>query len=328
MKPGRRSPGPALAAGLLTFALLALVELKAARFRPLLLDRLFPGGGWLEVLAFAIYAGTLTHVLADGRRWRKVRPWLWLAFSLFFFLQLLLGLAGFSGFLMTGKLHLPVPALILGGPIYRGGGFFMPVLFACTLLIVGPAWCSWLCYIGSWDLLAARGTKMPRTLFRGSQWVRLSLLLLVVAAALALRASGAPAWLAAAGGAAFGLLGVAIMMVYSRQRGLMIHCTVWCPLGLAAVVLGKLSPFRLRIGKECDLCGACSRVCRYEALAERHLRRRRPGLTCTLCGDCLPVCRSGQIRYRFFGLPASAARGLFLVLVVSLHASFMAVARI
>ena len=50
-----------------------------------------------------------------------------------------------------GEMHLPVPALILAGPLYRGEGFFMLFLFLSTVLIVGPAWCSWLCYVGAWD---------------------------------------------------------------------------------------------------------------------------------------------------------------------------------
>ena len=43
---------------------------------------------------------------------------------------------------MTGKLHLPVPALIVAGPVYRGSVGFMLILFLCTILLVGPAWCS------------------------------------------------------------------------------------------------------------------------------------------------------------------------------------------
>jgi polyferredoxin len=60
---------------------------------------------------------------------------------------------------MTGELHLPIPALILAGPVYRGEGLFMPVLYTVTILLVGPAWCSWLCYIGAWDDFAARRRK-------------------------------------------------------------------------------------------------------------------------------------------------------------------------
>ena len=47
---------------------------------------------------------------------------MWLIFSIIFFTQLILGVAGVDKLLMTGKLHLPVPALIAAGPLYRAGG--------------------------------------------------------------------------------------------------------------------------------------------------------------------------------------------------------------
>ena len=34
----------------------------------------------------------------------------------------------------------PIPAMILAGPLYRGEGFFMPLLFLSTIFFVGPAW--------------------------------------------------------------------------------------------------------------------------------------------------------------------------------------------
>jgi hypothetical protein len=41
----------------------------------------------------------------------------WTFFSVVFFAQLVLGLAGMPSMLMTGELHAPVPALILAGPV-------------------------------------------------------------------------------------------------------------------------------------------------------------------------------------------------------------------
>ncbi|HDJ22855.1 MAG TPA: 4Fe-4S binding protein [Candidatus Aminicenantes bacterium] len=68
-------------------------------------------------------------------------------------------------FLMTGKLHLPVPALILAGPIYRGTLSFMLILFLVTIVLVGPAWCSHLCYVGAWDDIACRRKRRLVPLF-------------------------------------------------------------------------------------------------------------------------------------------------------------------
>lgn len=306
-----------------------LAGLQLGVQRPLLLaERLLPGLGWLQAAALGLYAGFVHDALRTPAGAARARPWLWRAFSVLFFVQLLLGVAGVQQLLMSGRLHLPVPALILAGPLYRGGGLFMPLLFGITVLLVGPAWCSWLCYVGCWDDVAARGGPgRPKPAPRWWTPLRWALLVLVILVPLGLRWGGARATTAVALGAAFGVAGVAVMVGVSRRRGLMAHCTVWCPMGLVANLLGRLSPFRLHISEGCDACGACSRTCRYSALQPEHLARRRVGLTCTLCGDCLPSCRAGHLGYGLPGLSGRHARAVFFVMISVLHALFMGVAR-
>jgi ferredoxin len=67
---------------------------------------------------------------------------------------------------------------------------------------------------------------------------------------------------------------------------------------------------------------------RYNALTENDILKHRPGLSCTLCGDCLPVCPHRALHYKFPGLSPGTSRILFLVILVSLHAVFLGVARI
>ncbi|MFA6108518.1 MAG: 4Fe-4S binding protein, partial [Candidatus Latescibacterota bacterium] len=120
--------------------------------RPLLLaERYLPGWGWLELFLVATYAAVVSALLLDPNRSIRTRIWVWGGFSVVFFTQLGLGILGLERMLMTGQLHLPIPALILAGPLYRGEGIFMLVLFLATVVLVGPAWCSYLCYIGAWD---------------------------------------------------------------------------------------------------------------------------------------------------------------------------------
>lgn len=309
--------------------LLLLVARDKAPFAILLADRFAPGWGVFQAGLHALYAAWLAGALLDPARHRRLRPWLWGGFSVVFFGQLALGLAGVERLLMTGQLHLPVPALMLGGPLYRGHGFFMPILFGVTLLLVGPAWCSHLCYIGAWDdgasRLEGRKPQQPtRTPWRG----RLLTLLLTVLLALGLRLAGVGTlWaLLVAGG--FGLLGVGVMLYWSRRSGRMVHCTAWCPMGLVSNVLGRLTPWRMRMAEGCTRCGACSRVCRYGALRPLDLEQGRPGLSCTLCGDCSAVCAHQVLHYSFWGLGRDTSRALFVVLVTALHAGFLAVARI
>ena len=316
-----------LAASVLTALLLVPVQVFP-KLPLLLAERFYAGAGWVQIIIMSLYAGWLAGRMADPMTARRFRPRIWLLFSLVFFLQLFLGLAGIERMLMTGKLHLPVPALIVAGPVYRGSDFFMPVLFSVTVMLVGTAWCSHLCYIGAWDDLCSRGRKEPAQLPGWWSRARHGILLLVIVSASLLRyfAVGWQAALLLA--AVFGLAGVGVMLVASRRLGLMAHCTAFCPMGLVGNWLGRLSPWRMRIAAGCTACMQCRRVCRYSALEPDNIFKRQVGRSCTLCGDCVTACHSGQIGYSLPLLGKDKARAVFIVLITSLHAVFLAVARI
>jgi len=315
--------------------LLATFGLAMARsnvsFPILLADRYMPGWGWLEIALLALYAQWIGGMMLVPKGHRNVRPRIWALFSAVFFGQLILGLLGMDRMLMTGNLHLPVPALIAAGPVFRGEGFFMIILFSVTVLLVGPAWCSHLCYIGAWDDVMSRKGKRPAPdslLGRLSVYGRGSTLVLTIGAALVMRAMGVPGLTAIGAAAVFGMVGVGLMVFASRRAGMMTHCTAFCPMGLVANVLGKISPWRVRIGSDCNKCGACFTRCRYNALDNFSVEQGRPAISCTMCGDCMSACAHKQIGYRFPGLKPEVARTLFIVLVASLHAIFLGVARI
>lgn len=313
---------PPLAAALLTLLLLVPAELQTEHAM-LVLGRFVPGGAWIEGALLTAYAAFLGHKLMDPSVHARWRPRLWRFFSLVFFGQLTLGVLGVERFLMSGELHPPVPAVILAGPIFRGGGMFMVVLLLATLALVGPAWCSHLCYVGSWDDLASRARKRPGALPRWRHAARIGMLALVVGVALGLRALELPPVTAGWVAVGFGAVGVAVMAAVSRRLGVMAHCLVFCPVGLVVNLVGKLNPFRLRITSGCTRCGACSTACRFQALEPAHIEAGKPGLTCTLCAECLPRCSGRFIEFRLLGLPPRFARGAFVVLVAALHASFV-----
>ncbi len=123
----------------------------------MILERFIPGAGWFEIAVISIYGGYVAFKMQDPinvPRWRRIT---WITFSIVFFTQLILGLSGLDKFLMTGKLHLPIPMMILAGPLYRGQTSIMTLLFLSTVILSGPAWCSQLCYFGAFDSLASRG---------------------------------------------------------------------------------------------------------------------------------------------------------------------------
>jgi len=314
---------------LITALLLEITRSKVS-FPILLADRFFPGWGRAEIFLLAIYA-----VWVGGRMFapagsKKMRPLIWALFSLVFFGQFAIGLAGADKFLMTGNLHLPVPALIAAGPVFRGSGFFMPVLFTVSVLLVGPAWCSHLCYIGAWDDLCSRiSKKRPSTKFSPKLiWLRAILLVIVVGTAWGMRASGISGFTAVWLAAVFGLLGIFVMIYFSRKMGMMVHCTAFCPMGILSNLLGKLSIWRMRISSDCCKCMKCSSACRYGALTKFDIDAGRPGLSCTLCGDCISSCPGMSIGYKLPFISFALSRRVFLVIIISLHALFLGVARI
>jgi ferredoxin len=311
-----------------TFALLSIVRQNVGSITMLLFDRLVPGFGWLQIFALSLYAALIAEKMMQPKKVQATRLLIWKIFSILFFVQLALGLFVSEIFLMTGKLHIPVPAIILAGPLYRGEGLFMPILFLSTILLVGPAWCSHLCYFGAWDNAAANRVRKPQSIRKWAEPVRIAILLLVMATATGMWLAGVSVFPATAIAIAFGAIGVAIMIFISRKKGIMVHCTAYCPIGLFAVFLGKINPFRIKISDACTDCNVCTRICRFDALNVANIQKRSAGYTCTLCGDCISSCHHGALQYRFFNLQPQNARMLYLILIITLHALFLGLARI
>lgn len=311
----------------LTALILSIVHVKI-ELPLLLLERFFPGTGWIEIFVLSLYAAWIIEKMlnpASSAIWRRR---IWLLFSIVFFGQLALGLVGFEKFLMTGSLHLPIPAMIIAGPLYRWELGFMVFLFAGTILLVGPAWCSHLCYFGGWDLMASQQKRKPTKLPQKNWLVQIFILILIIASAILLSIAGVPSLIATILGILFGLTGVGFIVFWSRRKGVMTHCVSYCPIALPAVWLGKISPFRIRMNDKCTDCGICRLSCRYNALNLSDIKKRKPANSCTLCGDCITSCDEQALEYRFLKLMPGLARTLFIVLVISLHAAFLGLARI
>jgi len=311
------------------FVLFILIPVQLMVENPmLLLERFLPGAGWFEIALIALYGAIVAYKMQDPSKVQLWRRYTWLAFSVVFFFQLILGLFGFEEFLMTGKLHLPVPMMILAGPIYRGHLSVMSILFVSTLVLSGPAWCSHLCYFGAIDSISSSG-KTKRTPIRNKWALKSTVLLFVIAGAIVLRWMKIPVFTATLLAAGFGVIGLGLILLVSRKEGRMVHCTAYCPIG-TIVNLGRfVNPFRLTIDQDsCTECMVCTTTCKYDALNRSNIEARKPGMTCTLCGDCLSSCHAGSLRYRFPGLSSRNARYLYLFITISLHAATMALARI
>ncbi len=310
------------------FTLFWLIPVQLFVERPmLLLERFVPNGGWIELIIIALYGSFVAWKMFDPKNVPTWRKYTWGLFTAVFFGQLLLGILGFEQFLMTGKLHLPVPAVILGGPIFRFETGFMTILFLITIIMSGPAWCSHLCYFGALDNLRATG-KARKGEIKNRTALKFSFLALTIFGALAMRFFGASNETAAIIGGSFGIIGILIIFIFSKRHGKMVHCTTYCPIGTSINYLRFINPFRMYIDNSCTLCNACTKTCRYDALDLANIKLKTPGITCTLCGDCVTSCHSSAIKYKFFRLSPENARLLYLFVTISLHAVFMALARL
>lgn len=307
--------------------LLAIVQVRFTSPPLLLIERFFKGGGWLEIIIVSVYGAVIAFNMQQPEFTRKWRRITWTLFSVVFFSQMIIGLLGAEKFLMTGKLHLPVPLMILSGPLYRGQLSVMTLLFLSTIILSGPAWCSQLCYFGAFDNLASDKNKPIATL-KNKKTVKTAGLLIIIVMTLLLRFLDIPFEIAAIAAVGFGLGGIAVMIFISGRKGLMVHCIMYCPIGTIVNYLRPLNPFRMYIDSNCTACMRCSDACKYDALSEADIKRRKPGFSCTYCGDCLPACKDNYIKYRFLKLQPVTSRKLWLFLTITLHAVFLALAKI
>lgn len=317
--------GLAITVFISVFIILSIIQLKVEN-PMILLERFVKGGGWIELFVISLYAAYVTHKMQDQKNVAVWRRNIWLLFSIVFFGQFILGLIGFEDFLMTGKLHLPVPAMILAGPIFRFKITFMPILFLSTIILSGPAWCSQLCYFGALDNIAAKGkTKTKRV--KNKLALKFTILIIVIAGTLLLKIFNISSLYAAIGGGMFGIIGIAIIIFISKRIGKMVHCIYYCPVGTVINYLRFINPFRMYIDTNCTTCMKCTSFCKYDALNLNDIQNLKPGITCTLCGDCLSSCHVNSIKYKFFKLNPETARKLYLGVTISLHAIFLALAR-
>jgi len=310
----------------LTFILLAFVQIKVSK--PMLLaERFFPGAGWIEIFFISCYGAYVASKMRDPinvPRWRKIT---WTIFSVVFFSQLIIGLSGFDKFLMTGKLHLPIPMMIIAGPIYRGQLSIMTILFLSTVILTGPAWCSQLCYFGAFDNLASAG-KISKGTLKQKAAIKTTVLFLVIAIAILLRWMNVSLLSSTLIAVVFGITGILIMILISSKIKKMIHCVMYCPVGTVVNIVKHVNPFRMYIDHSCTLCMKCTMFCKYDALNQADIKNSKPSITCTLCGDCLAGCHHNSIKYKFLKLDPDKARNFYLILTISLHATCLALARI
>lgn len=311
---------------LFVFIILSFVQIKVHR-PMLLLERFITGSGWIEIVLLSLYGSFVIHKMKNPTLVPQWRLRIWILFTIVFFLQLIIGLLGIPECLMTGKLHFPIPALILVGPIYRGEISIMIILFLSTILLSGPAWCSQLCYFGALDGLASKG-KTPYKSITYKWRYKIFGIITIIGITILLRLFQVNTEIAIILASILGIGGVVIIVFISRRKNKMIHCITYCPIGTIVSFAKFASPFRMKINEDCSQCMKCTSSCKYDALNIQDIKNLKPGLTCTYCGDCIQTCHSSSIEYKFFSLSSQTSRNVYLIITISLHVICLGMARI
>jgi len=310
--------------------ILLLTEYQTQRF--MLLGSRFFGwqGSIIQTIALAIYGVCLYKRLINVKTFITTKKIAWTLFSIVFFSQLIFGIFINDIFLMTGKLHLPIPMLIIGGPIYRYEIGFMAILFISTILLVGPGWCSYLCYFGTLDYHASKPAKLHRHLRpKHLHLIKTTGFFIIVLSAILLRLFKISNHTTVLIASIFALMGISIMLLLSLRKKRMYHCTMYCPIHSSAIILKYLNPFRIRVDtNKCKRCMKCVNVCKYFAIFPKDIENGKPNIMCTYCGDCITVCNDNAIQYSFFGNSSYKTRNLYLIIITIVHTVFLGLARI
>jgi polyferredoxin len=96
-----------------------------------------------------------------------------------------------------------------------------------------------------------------------------------------------------------------------------LHCSLICPLLPANAIVGRLSPFRVKVDRsKCKDCGACVKVCETFSMTDESLAKGEATMECIRCGRCMDVCPQGAIDYCLIGTNIRA-RPVFITLAVA-----------
>jgi len=78
-------------------------------------------------------------------------------------------------------------------------------------------------------------------------------------------------------------------------------CKYLCPVGACLGLLARISPFKIKLGKDCTHCAVCNKVCPTRAIYMD--AQELPVIDypeCILCGKCIDICPKETLSFRGF----------------------------
>ncbi len=212
------------------------------------------------------------------------------------------------------------------------------IWFAMTL-VVGKAWCSYVCFFGGIEEGFAslpRRAKLRKPLLRYAARLRLvpwALLITIVVLSAALFEPVYCTWLCpfktvteypavhsaetAIQMGIFIALFVGLVVVLPFLTKKRTQCAFFCPFGAFQSIFNKISLFEIRFDRtKCVDCTLCQTACPTMALSAESIREGRTLNNCMKCGACVDSCKKAAAVWHLKGtrvaLKPERARLLFL----------------
>jgi len=342
--PLRKSlPTSLIAAGITAFLLIFLIGGKGRTTEALIAG-----------LIFATIGGLFTFFILRTGRVNTSRLILFIGMGLFFTIAYTLDHQVNRGSILLTNSQIknadvpicPITVPFVTPPLVIRGKMIFPatvkafwsigIFWLGFALLFGRGWCSWLCFFGGIDQTCAVAKKKPFLKMEGLsriwRYFPYALLLFLILVALGFLYPLYCAWLCPlrivydppavnttlewlmavvfiVGGMVFLIAGPFL----TKKR---LYCSLICPLLPAAAIIGRLSPFRIKVDREkCIDCGKCVKVCETFAMTKESVANGETTMECAKCGKCIDGCPKGAIDYRLIGTNIGV-RPVFITLAV------------
>ncbi|MBZ4687747.1 MAG: ferredoxin-type protein NapH [Clostridia bacterium] len=186
------------------------------------------------------------------------------------------------------------------------------ILVLGIYLLLGKAYCSWVCPIGLLiELIDGIKEKLQgkKSISAGRQyyWSLPVILFLAAITGLPLFQTVSPIAIILRG-LLFGigiefiiLIFIILLELMGIKRG---WCRIFCPLGAFYALAGRFSPLKIKVERDsCISCKKCVKSCNYcskelEDLLSDSMEKLRSSL-CTKCGECINSCPNNSLRFSF-----------------------------
>jgi polyferredoxin len=212
---------------------------------------------------------------------------------------------------------------VMSGDWRLWGPLTLAFVWLFFTLVLGRAWCSWVCFYGGIDdgLSALPGRAVLKTTALAGKFrdFPAALLIFLLLVSLATMLPVYCLWLCPfklstafmepdyafirkvqLGLMLFALVVLAAGPLLTKKRT---FCSFLCPFAAWQAFWGRINPFRVSVDKDvCSGCNLCVDSCPMCAIRPGEGGKPEIGAYCNLCGECLPACPHAGIRYSILGL--------------------------